>query len=474
MDMKKKLARLRAQAGPMADDRLAITDGREPIADGRLAITDGREPIADDRFPIADGREPIADDRASTAGADKPFGRASAIKSRLLALANRQAKPKGKRVQGGGGLLGAVRMTARGEVHAVGEALDPDHAQGGARLRRGLVATGELVAKLALDARLSGIDFSRALYIDTETTGLSGGAGTLPFLIGMCWFDGTSVQVEQLVLRKPGEEAPMLEVLGERIAAAPCIVSYNGKSFDWPLLRTRFVLNRMKVPEPAAHVDLLHCARRVFKRRLTNVQLTELEREVLKLARVDDVGGADIPAIYMEFLRGRDGSCLNPILLHNRHDLVSLVALLGVLVDKLESASSDDDLRDQLALAELSVRAGDGERAHAFAITAASGDAHVSAAALVLMARVHKRKGEFASAVAALEKALTRVDAEMAPTVCLELAKLYERRLRDPARALHYANQATVAEPEHLNERRIKRLALRASRMTLPLPVDFD
>ncbi|HSI06085.1 MAG TPA: ribonuclease H-like domain-containing protein, partial [Myxococcota bacterium] len=115
------------------------------------------------------------------------------------------------------------------------------------------------------------IDFSRALYIDTETTGLSHGAGTLPFLIGMAWFDGTAVRVEQLVLRKPGEEGPMLEELAMRIASSSCIVSYNGKSFDWPLLRTRFVLNRMKVPEPEAHVDLLHCARRVYRRRLTNV-----------------------------------------------------------------------------------------------------------------------------------------------------------------------------------------------------------
>ncbi len=448
MDMKKKLSRLRATERPSSDVR---------------------SPIADDRLPNADSRSPIADEPIL----DQPFGRADSIKSRLLALANRQAKPKRRRAEASG-LAGSVRANARGDVHVVAQSFDPDHSQGSARLRRGLVATGELIAKLALDERLAAIDFSRALYIDTETTGLSHGAGTLPFLIGMAWFDGTAVHVEQLVLRKPGEEAPMLEELATRIAAASCIVSYNGKSFDWPLLRTRFVLNRMKVPEPAAHVDLLHCARRVFRRRLTNVQLTELEREVLALTRHDDVGGAEIPAIYMDFLRGRDGACLNPILLHNQHDLVSLVALLGVLADKLESASSEDDLRDQLALAELSVRAGDGDRAHAFALTAAAGSSDVSAPALVLMARVHKRRGEFASAVAALERALTHAEPETAPSLCLELAKLYERRLRDPSRALAYARDAVMAEPEPASARRIARLTKTASRLVLPFPADFD
>ncbi len=369
-------------------------------------------------------------------------------------------------------------MTAHGEVLRRRPGLPDDPTpKGGAPLSRGLSATGALVAKLALEPRLEAIDFSRALFIDTETTGLSHGAGTIPFLIGMAWSDGTVVHVEQLVLRKPGEEGPMLGLLKERIAAASCLVSYNGKSFDWPLLRTRYVLNRMPAPEPTAHVDLLHCARRVYKRRLTCVQLTELEREVLGLHREDDVGGAEIPAIYMDFLRGKSGTILTPILTHNMHDLVSLVALLGVLADKLEAASSDDDVRDQLALAELSVRAGDGDRAHAFASTAIAGassddSADVSAPALALMAAMHKRRGEYASAVTALERAITHADPDSAPRLHLELAKLYERHLRDHERALGHARACAFAESEMASTKRIKRLTLSAAKLTLPLDLD--
>lgn len=415
-----------------------------------------------------------------TDAADTPLGeavdssRSATLKSRLSALVEREAKPKRKRSATPTGLTGELRATALGDVHVVAGSFAPDHSHGAAPLSRGLRAASELVAKLALDARLGTIDFARALFIDTETTGLSHGAGTLPFLIGMAWFDGTAVRVEQLVLREPGQEAPMLATLAERIAASSCIISYNGKSFDWPLLRTRFVLNRMAVPEPAAHVDLLHCARRVFKRRLTNIQLTELERDVLKLTREDDVGGAQIPALYMEFLRGRDGGCLNPVLTHNQHDLVSLVALLGALVDKLTSASSTDDLRDQLALAELAVRAGDGDRAHAFAVTAAAGAAEVSAPALVLIARMHKRRGEFTSAATALERALELTDAALAPPLYLELAKLYEWRLRDPVRALRCAREIGASEPELTKARRISRLQRRAARLPLPFPSGLD
>ena len=88
---------------------------------------------------------------------------------------------------------------------------------------------------------------TRQVVLDTETTGLAGGAGTLPFLIGLGWFEpGGALALEQLFLARPGEERPMLARLSERLAAASCVVSFNGKSYDWPLLRTRFVMNRMR------------------------------------------------------------------------------------------------------------------------------------------------------------------------------------------------------------------------------------
>src|SRR5690606_7306009 len=108
----------------------------------------------------------------------------------------------------------------------------------------------------------------------------------------------------------PGEEAPMLRRLAERVEGASCLVSYNGKSYDWPLLRNRFVLNRVPVAAPPAHLDLLHCARRIFKRRLGQVRLVHLEAQVLGMHREHDIDGAEIPQRFWDFVRSADGSAL--------------------------------------------------------------------------------------------------------------------------------------------------------------------
>ena len=139
------------------------------------------------------------------------------------------------------------------------------------------------MASLALHPGLAGVDFQRMLFLDTETTGLAGGTGTVPFLVGLAWFEGRSLRVHQLFLRRLGEEAPMLRVLAERMAESSCLVTFNGKSFDWPLLRTRFVLNRVPAPAELPHLDLLHCARRVFKHRGSGTRLVHLEEQVLGL-----------------------------------------------------------------------------------------------------------------------------------------------------------------------------------------------
>jgi uncharacterized protein YprB with RNaseH-like and TPR domain len=131
----------------------------------------------------------------------------------------------------------------------------------------------ERLAQLALNPELESIDLRRALFFDTETTGLAGGTGTVPFLIGIAWFEDESMRIQQLFLPEMGKEAPMLHWLRERVQQSSCVVSFNGKAFDWPLLRTRFVLNRVPAPSLPPHLDLLHCARRVLRPRLQSVRL---------------------------------------------------------------------------------------------------------------------------------------------------------------------------------------------------------
>lgn len=346
---------------------------------------------------------------------------------------------------------------------------DEDHRHGQAMVARALHAEGGEVAMLALDPLLESCDFARALYIDTETTGLAGGAGTLPFLIGMAWFEDQRLCVEQLFLPRPGLEGPLLARLAERIRQASAIVSYNGKSFDWPLLRTRFVLNRLAAPALPRHLDLLHCARRVYKARLGSVRLIHLEQAVLGFERVDDIPGELIPQTYFGFLRGvTSGSELKPILEHNRSDLIALPALLGEMVQRFRGEHARQDARDQLGFARVAARASAAERAIALAESAVEADlrGELSYAALYLVGELKLKQADHAGACAAFERALEASlhDGDRA-RAHLALAKLHERKTKDYARALFHAALTAACEGEDASERRCARLRQRMARV---------
>lgn len=150
----------------------------------------------------------------------------------------------------------------------------------------------ELLALLALDPSLSGIELGGALFLDTETTGL-GGAGAIAFLLGLAWFDEQArLNVEQLLLRSPADEPALLTLLSERLARTTLLVSYNGKAFDWPLLKSRYVMNHRPIPGNLPHLDLLHVGRRLHRARLGACGLITLESDVLGFERGDNVTAA--------------------------------------------------------------------------------------------------------------------------------------------------------------------------------------
>ncbi len=166
------------------------------------------------------------------------------------------------------------------------------------------------------------------LFLDTETTGLAGGSGTYAFLVGIAWWEGGGLEIEQFFLREYSEERSMLFALRERIAEHPVVVTFNGKSFDWPLLETRYRMSRkISVPTPRAHLDFLHPARSLWRLRLGSVRLSELERHVLGWDRGADLLSGVIPQIYFDYLRGGLPERLVPVLNHNQMDLRGLAAL---------------------------------------------------------------------------------------------------------------------------------------------------
>ncbi|CAM3393791.1 ribonuclease H-like domain-containing protein [Corallococcus sp. ZKHCc1 1396] len=358
-----------------------------------------------------------------------------------------------------------ARTTSFGTVHVAEQVYPPEHRHGTAPVAAALDVESRLVASLALHPELESVDFTRMLMLDTETTGLAGGTGTVPFLVGLAWFEGRSLRVQQLFLRRMGEEAPMLRLLAERMASSSCLVTYNGKSFDWPLLRTRFVLNRVPVPKELPHLDLLHCARRVFKHRGEGARLVHLESKVLGHHRVDDVDGSLIPELYFRFLRGTDGSELVPVLEHNQKDLLLLAALLGDLVRRFKAEGTErQDPRDLLGFALVAERAGDPARALSFAAAAAEGGGPVGIEALVVASRLSRRAGDCETAVAHLQRALTFARPGQGATLHLSLTKLYEHSLKDLPRALFHARLAAPVELPADHQLRLERLERRLSR----------
>ncbi|MFO0555477.1 MAG: ribonuclease H-like domain-containing protein [Polyangiaceae bacterium] len=359
-------------------------------------------------------------------------------------------------------------------------------------------ADPNVLALLALDPSLADCDLERALYLDTETTGLMGGTGTVAFLLGLARFepDVGDFVVEQLLLRGFADEPAMLEHLAARLESASVIVTYNGKAFDLPLLRTRAIMNRVGPLPERPHLDLLHVARRLHKHRLRACNLSRIEEHVLGRARVDDVSGADVAAIYYHYLRTGDVAALEPVVEHNRLDVVSMIALVGLygepladwatntpprLADHRKQLCATEGTRgaqerwgpategtrgaqerwglapgDLVAAARVAVRAGDLELAHRLAQAGIERGDEV--AGLWARGDVARARGDKAAALCDYESAALAAGEDTAPSLRLELAKLYEHHARAYEKALATVAQGTT-EPIDRHVRRSQRLA---------------
>ena len=238
---------------------------------------------------------------------------------------------------------------------------------------------------------------ARTLFVDLETTGLSGGAGTVAFLVGVGWFDLGAFQVRQFLLTSYASERALLCAVAECFDAAALLVTYNGKTFDVPVMETRWLFHRMPLPlESVRHFDMLHPARRLWRNRVADAsgmerrprapneddggcRLGTLERVLCDVTRVGDVPGMEIPSRYFRFLRTGDARPLEPVLEHNRLDLISLAAVAAHAVELVEHGSERcRDASEALALGRVYERAGAIDRALAcYECAAADRRAHV-------------------------------------------------------------------------------------------------
>ncbi len=224
---------------------------------------------------------------------------------------------------------GHFYTTYHGQCFVVEATYPPDHLHGNLPLSAFLGLSPETIAQIARDAALASVDLRRVCFLDTETTGLSSGTGTMAFVVGLGFFAEGGFRLCQYFLRDPGDELAMVEALAERLPEFEALVSFNGRAFDVPILENRFILAR--APPPTAgmpHLDLLHPARRLWHYHLPSCALGTLEREVLSVTREqDDVPGGVIPYLYRDYLRTGDAREMKRVLYHNAVDILSLVTL---------------------------------------------------------------------------------------------------------------------------------------------------
>ena len=300
-------------------------------------------------------------------------------------------------------------------------------------------------------ARLPGMPPSGTplLCLDTETTGLGSAAGTVAFLIGIGWWQGDRMRLVQLLLPDHSEEKALLDALAAEMPTGACLVTYNGRTFDWPLLETRFRMERRVPPALDGHLDLLLLVRRLFRHRLPDARLQTVERHLLRRHRAPDIPSWEIPAVYHSFLRGGPAGPIRVVARHNAEDVVTL----GRILAHLERGYGEGEVRrwappgDLVRLARLFRHEGRVDEAVACleiaGATIDGGDPEV-ALAIVELARLLRRCGRFAEAGVAWSRLVTATG-PLAGLGWIELAKEREHRQRDLAGAWAATDQALLA-----------------------------
>jgi len=307
-------------------------------------------------------------------------------------------------------------------------------------------------------------------YLDTETTGLSGGAGTYVFAAAVARPIDSGLRLAQLFLPEPGMEAAFLCALRDEIESASGIATFNGGSFDLPVLRTRWVMARMPGElTHGLHVDLLTLVRALYRHRLEMCTLRYVEERVLGYERDDPLPSALVPDAYFDFLRSGSREYLEAALEHNRLDVISLVHLHSRLLRRLDGGDVDMDADDWLALGRHRWRRGaraDGWRALRNAAAFARGRATPTAG--LLLTRRLVRRGAITGADELLGWLESCVPDDM--RVSVARARLLEWRRRDPHAALSVVEQARRRMPEEASDletrhaRLVRKVARKAPR----------
>ncbi len=338
---------------------------------------------------------------------------------------------------------GRVEETVNGSHYVIREVFDAEHYHGGIRLDR--LSTEDLPTLLDLArCKHDRLDRDRIIFLDTETTGIQSGAGMCPFLIGVGFFKSDEFHVVQYFIRDFDEEPSMLLALGKLLEEFDLIVTYNGRTFDLPLVDNRFILSRMEKPfGHMSHFDLLFIARRLWRNGHGSCRLTALEHKLIGFIRGPDIHGSMIPRVYFDYLNNFDATQLRTVFSHNVYDILSLAGLMIHACDRVvtEPAPLDDAL-DVYSLGKIFDRARDRSKSiECYELTLRSTlPTALHVRALERLSMLYRRIGEHAKSLKICKRLMDHSEFSM---IGYEGASIhYARHARDTASALRVVDEA--------------------------------
>ena len=362
---------------------------------------------------------------------------------------------------------GEVISTPEGETFLTKEHF-PSHFQyGGMALADILNIPTYPAHLLSKDDRLKELDFRRALFLDTETTGLSGGTGTFAFMVGLGFFQEDRFLIHQFFMRDYSEEKASLSLVKDMLESFQFLVTFNGRQYDIPLLETRFILSRYatKIKE-IPNFDLLYSSRRIWKGAYDNCRLVTLESQLLGVERTDDIPSAWIPYFYFDYIQTGDARRIQQVFYHNQMDILSMVALAGRihLVYHDPQAALPRKGIEHFALGRLFWEHGQREKAiPCFKIALKRCDDDLSWEVMKWLSMAFKKTGQGERALSLWAEMVSwPLKKDAFPYI--ELAKYHEHRLKDWDKAMAYVDEALEIIPVH-QQREIELLQRRRQRL---------
>ncbi|MBO8130155.1 MAG: ribonuclease H-like domain-containing protein [Candidatus Marinimicrobia bacterium] len=335
--------------------------------------------------------------------------------------------------------------TPHGDVFIARSQFQISNRMGNRKLEEILQINDTWLAKLGNFKQIDAIDFNQTIFLDTETTGLSVGTGTISFIIGIGYLSEEKFFIDQYFIENFNKEAGMLSLLADFLKSYSTMITFNGKAFDIPILESRYILNMLDSPfKNLSHLDLLYPARQLWNLELENCKLSTIEEKILSIKRENDIPGEEVPRYYFRYLHTSDPKEIKPIFDHNRQDILSLVLTTIAIWQHFHNIDPHANTPSiKKSRAKILTKKGEIDRAieEYKELISHNIPSFVKKEFLIKLGMLYKKKKIFREMESVFLKSI-KIDDPFYLTPYIELAKYYEHKMKNYKEALKYIEMA--------------------------------